>query len=326
MLFRGKRGLIHWSILLITAILLSGCTGLPFGKDKQPQTLGTFVGGTEGLEAAFATDEPPDAILDNGQEEFFITLLLQNKGEYTIPTGGVVASLSGIVQSSWNLATLNVKNTFDIFGTSKQGELVIPGAQEELTFGTARFTPDLPGDTSFNLGVDVCYSYKTQTVSKICLQKDVLQRERKSAVCSITNQALGEETSGGPIHATSFRQSSVGKNKVNVYFKISNKGIGAVYEPGTFTTSCTGKDTEEHRVRVKVFSPENTFTIKCTQLGNTNTGVVKLVQNSKDITCSIETAGLQEVTFQDLLVVEMTYMYREAIKTSIRVVDGGSSV
>ena len=40
--------------LLVLFLLLAGCQG--FGKQDQQQPTGAFVGGTQGLEAAFAED------------------------------------------------------------------------------------------------------------------------------------------------------------------------------------------------------------------------------------------------------------------------------
>jgi hypothetical protein len=309
--------LIVFSFLLL---FLAGCQQLGFGQQQPQPTTSAFVGGTKGLEVAFAVDQPPNSILDHGQEEFFVTLLMKNLGEHDIPAGGVIGSLSGIVQGSFGLKSLDTKSTIEIFGVKKDSATTIPGGEEQLEFGTGMFKPDLPANTQFLLKADVCYTYQTQAVSTVCLKKNVLQKETGD-VCMINNPAMKEENSGAPLHAVDFKESSVGSSKVRVNFKVVNKGIGAVYEPGTFTTKCVGLDTEKHRVKVTVESPDKTFTASCTQLGGSNTGVVTLVNNQKDITCTIDTPGLQDITFQDLFLVKLDYQYREAITTPLMVTD-----
>lgn len=304
-------------IALVAVLVLSGCQGgFNFGKREQPQNIGAFVGGTRGLEIGFADDEPPASVLDNGQEEFFVTLIMKNLGEYTIPQGGVIGSLSGIVKNTFGLKSLDAKNSVEIFGVTKEGNNVIPGGEEFLEFGTASFSSDLPADTQFLLKADACYAYQTQAVATVCLRKNVLQKEIGD-VCNINNAALGEENSGAPMHVEGMKQSSVGTNKVKVTFKVVNKGIGAVYEPTTFTASCVGKEDQKNMVRVSVLSPSKSFTAECTQLGGGSIGVVKLINNQKDVTCTIGTTGLQDVTFQDLFIVQLDYMYRESIVTPL---------
>ncbi len=304
--------------LLFLVMIISGCQGIGFGKKPVPVGPSAFVGGTQGLAMAFAEDQPPDTVLDDGQEEFFVTLLLRNLGEHTVPVGGVIGSLSGVVQTSFGLKSLDVVNSVPIYSVTKEGDQVISGGEELLEFGTASFGPDLPANTPFVLKADLCYAYQTQAVTTVCLKKDVLQKE-VGEVCNINNAALKFENSGAPMHSVDFKQSSVGTNKVKVSFKVVNRGIGAVYEPGTFSGKCVGKEGEKNRVRVTVDSPDKTFSASCTQLGGSNTGVVTLVNNQKDITCTIETSGLQEITFQDLFIVKLDYMYREAVQTPLLV-------
>ena len=307
----GKTGFII--VLAILLLVIAGCQGgFGFGKKVQPQTNTAFVGGTKGLEIAFAQDQPPSSVLDNGQQEFSVTLLLRNLGEYTIPVGGVIGSLSGVVQSSFGMKSLDVTNKVDVYGTAKEGENSIPGGEEQLEFGTAVFKPDLPANTKFTLKVDVCYNYQTKAVSTICLKKSVLQKET-GEVCMISNPAVGQENSGAPMQIEQMKESSVGTSKVRINFKVVNKGIGAVYEPGTFNGKCAGMESEKNRVKVTVESADNTFAASCTQLGNGNSGVVTLVNNQKDMTCTIDTGNMQDITFQDLVIVKLDYQYREAV-------------
>lgn len=305
-----------WLFLVLGILFISGCQGFGFGNQQPPQQTSAFVGGMKGMEIAFSEGQPPASVLDKGQEDFTIMLLMKNLGEYTIPAGGVIGSLSGIVQNSFGLKSLDVKSTTEVFGVTKEGTTVIPGGEELLEFGTAQFKPDLPADTKFTFKADVCYAYQTQSVSTVCLKKNVLKKET-GEVCQINNLNLGQENSGAPMHVEQMKESSVGNNKVRLNFKVVNKGIGQVYEPGTFTTKCAGMESEKNRVKITVGSSDATFTASCTQLGGGNTGVVTLVNNQKDITCTIDTNAMQDITFQDLALVKLDYQYREAVTTPI---------
>ncbi len=314
---REKSWIFAAAVLFV--FLVAGCQGgFGFGKKQEPQKQSAFVGGTKGLEIAFAEDQPPNAILDHGQQEFSITLLLRNLGEHTIPPGGVIGSLSGIVQTSFGIKSLDVVNSVEVYGITKEGNTVIPGGEEQLEFGTATFHPDLPADTSFLLKADVCYTYQTQAVSTICLKKNVLQKET-GEVCMVNNPDLSSENSGAPMHVEQMKESSVGTSKVRISFKVANKGIGAVYEPGTFNGKCTSMESDKNRVKVTVESPDHTFSVSCMQLGGGNSGVVTLVNGQKDITCTIDSQGLQDITFQDLAIVKLDYQYREAVTTPLLV-------
>lgn len=317
-----KRG-ITILILLISILIISGCKDFGFGKNKiEPKQQQAFVGGTKGLEIAFTLDQPPNIVLDNGQETFFITLLVKNVGEFNIPVGKLAASLSGVQQSSFAIRSMNIINNFELFGISKDREFVSPGGEDFLEFGEASFKSDIPGTTSFPLRADVCYLYQTKAVSSICLKKDIL-RKSFSDVCDINNNNIQVDNSGGPIQITNVRESSVGNNKVKVSFKILNKDVGAVYEPGTFSNACVGHEEDKDRVKVTVSNPMNNFNIECVQFGNRNTGVVKLINKEKDISCLISTSNLQEVSFKDILLFTADYQYRQAVTTTLVVENAG---
>ena len=310
-------------LVIALIVLLSGCQQF-LGTNKQTTepTQSAFIGGTKGIEIGFAENQPPATILDNNQETFPISIYVRNKGEYDIPVNGLVASLTGIVQSTFALSSLNTRNNIEIYGASKEGGIVTPGTEEIVDFGEASFRTDLPGDTTYTLRADVCYNYQTKSVSKVCLKRDILKQDRIGSVCAITS-ALAAENSGAPIQVESAQESTVGSNKVKVAFKVVNKDIGAVFEPNTFAASCSGNEDEKDKLKVTVTNPERNFNIECPSLGNTNSGSIKLVNKMKDITCTISTSGMQEATFQDLIIVQLDYMYRQAVQIPLRISSEG---
>lgn len=304
-----KKGLIL--MLIIAIILIVGCTG-----KKPTTTTGPFIGGTDGLSVKFAQGEPPTAVLDNKQEDFFITLLVKNNGEFTVPVNGLVSTLSGISQQAFNIQSMNKKNSFEIFGAKKEVDTATGGAEESIEFGEANYQINIPADFSTTIRGDICYAYQTKAVANLCLKKNVLKKDIDD-VCDVNIPNLNAANSGSPIQFTNARQTSVGTNKIKVTFKIMNSGDGAVYEPNAFSDTCGGKEENKDKVKLTLTSPGGKFSVKCTQLGNSDSGTIKLVNKEKEISCTIDTTSLQEITFQDVLLFQADFMYREGVVTPL---------
>ena len=308
-----KRGnFLFVGIVLLVIALASGCT--PQEGSEVPK--GPYVGGDKGLEFAFQEDEPPAKVMDDNQDPFFITLLLRNLGEYDVPIGGVVASLSGIDKNAFSLASLTVKNNIEIQGVVKDQDFVIQGAEEMIEFGDASYVTDVPADFSTILRADICYTYKTEAITNLCLKQRVLEKTLED-VCEINVPNLAGHNSGAPVKVTGLRQSSAGSNKIKVVFSVQNVGKGIVYSPGTFSNSCSGKEVNKDKLIVSLSNPQNNFNVVCNSLGGGSSGEIRMVNNKKEISCTIDTSGLQEVTYQDLLKFDLDYVYREAVTTSL---------
>lgn len=304
-------------LLFVFLIVLAGCASLT--RTQQPESEGAFVGGTQGLSMSFVEGEPPARVLDDGQEVFFITLMLRNEGEFTVPTGRIISSLSGISQDAFALKSLDAKSDFVLESKSKSRDATLPGGQEEISFGEAKYKPDLPADFPIDLRADICYDYQTEAVTSICLKKNVLARDELEDNCMIDNPSLKVENSGGPIQISNVNERPGGNNKVRVSFDVSNRGIGAVYEPNTFTSSCGGNEDKKDTMFVEISSTSNKYKIACSRFGNTNRGLVRLVNGVKTVNCEVDTSGLQETSFTDFLIIKSTYMYRDAVSVPITI-------
>src|SRR3989338_6074572 len=95
-------------LILMLSLFIFGCQN---ATNKDSKSLGIFIGGTDGVDFSFITNEPPSSVLDNNQEPFFITLELQNKGEFTVPANKIIASITGINAEAFSLSSLNSKLT-----------------------------------------------------------------------------------------------------------------------------------------------------------------------------------------------------------------------
>ncbi len=307
-----KRGLVFALVLLA---LLIGCKQQ---ADTQDLT-SPYVGGTDGLEFAFQEDEPPLNVLDDGQEDFYITLLVRNLGEYTVPQGEAVASLSGIDANAFSLSSFNTKNTVAIEGTTNDQGFIIEGAEEILEFSQANYINDVMTDlNNVLLRADLCYQYNTEALAHLCLKKDVVKKSIED-VCDTTSPSVKLFNSGAPLQVTNMRQKAVGSGKVQIAFTVENAGGDLTYLPGSFTDACKGQEDNKDMVKVTLMNPQNNFVPECSAFGKSHTGNVRLVGNKKEITCTIDTSNLQEVSYQDLLIIDLDYDYRQAITTNINV-------
>ena len=174
-----------YAIFFVLLILLLGAEGCPEKKGTETG-LGAYIGGTNGLDISFVDEEPPLEVLDANQDTFYITLLVENMGEYTIPKGKIITTLSGINKDAFGLETLNIKSVNDLLGKSKIGDEVIEGGLDQMQFDPASYKPDLSADFATQLRADVCYNYKTNSLIKLCLKKNPIQRKQED-VCVVTS-------------------------------------------------------------------------------------------------------------------------------------------
>ncbi len=308
---------IFYVVFLVLLLSLSGAAGCP--KKEAGTGLGAYIGGTNGLDLSFADEEPPEEVLDNNQLPFYITLLVENMGEYTVPRGKVIATLSGINKDAFGIKSLNIKSQSDLFGISSIGTEIMEGALDEMQFNEAKWKSDLPADFTTQLRADVCYAYQTDSLTQFCLKKKPWQR-RDEDVCLITNDNVGIGNSGAPLQVSNVK-SVAGPDSVVFTFVVENKGSGEVYEDKTFSDRCTVEYDKIDKVNVKIKSQSGKLSVKCGILDNKDYGVIRLVNSKKTVSCTINTSGLQEIAFEEPFEIILNYFYKQAIGKSLTVID-----
>ncbi len=300
------------AFLLVLMILIFGCA-------KEAETpSGPFVGGENGLEMGFVSGEPPESVFDNNQEDFDITIKVENVGEFDILPNKVIATLSGIDAPSFSISNPNVILKTGLEGKSKIDTDVIKGDEDELRFENAKYKYDLVADFSTSVRTDVCYLYQTKATTKACLKKDATQRDVDDA-CQINNDNVKIDNSGAPVQVTSVKERSSASNSVQVSFMIENKGTGIVYPPETFSNTCVRKQDKEDRLKVEVKTGSNK-PVKCSQLNNAASGEVKLSENKRPIRCEISTSSISDNrAFEEPVNIVVSYFYKNAISTPLDV-------
>ncbi len=300
--------------LFVILLFIGGCK-----KTVETKLSGAYVGGDGGLGLSFVEDEPPERVLDADSEQFFITLLLENKGEFDIDVDEARITISGIEKNQFQISSLTETNKNFINGLEKKREETLPGGQDEITY-TAKYKPDLNQDFTPTVTASVCYAYGTRTLTKLCLRKDIARRSRE-AECTVDEHKT-IENSGAPIQVTSLNEMKGGSNKIRVIFNIENVGEGTVYEKGSFSSgSCSEDMSKEDRLNVEI-RPVSGINFKCARLGGGASGVIKLNTEGKSVvTCEADTSGLQETAFEDPLNINLDYVYKERISKALTVED-----
>ncbi|MBS3117447.1 hypothetical protein J4430_01030 [Candidatus Woesearchaeota archaeon] len=309
-------------ICAVTLLFIAGCTS---ATNKQEAKGRSFVGGTDGLDFLFAKGSPPDRVLDSGQEEFDIALLITNLGEFTVPRGRLIATLSGIAAQDFNIGSLTKVSDFALAGKGIDRELTIEGDTEEILFERAKYQPDLPADFFVTIRADICYDYQTRAVGSLCLKRNPRERSVSQDICDVDAEEVVIENSGAPLQIELLRQRPSSSNIIKVSFDVVNKNNGVPYNQGTFNAECSGNDAQKDKVRVRLDSPGNRLNIRCSRFDDRAEGVINLIAGRKQVTCDIDTTNLQNIAFQHPLIISVDYMYREAITTanSIVIEDAG---
>lgn len=311
-----KRGTFIVFFVLIL-ILVSGVSKCQTGKK---QAVGTrYIGGSEGIIAEFVDGEPPESVLDEGNDQFSISLLLENKGEDDVAEGDARTTITGISQKAFSIASLTKTNEGFIEAKRKEGSNVIKGGEDYITY-SASYKDDLFTNFITTIGVNYCYKYSTKAVADVCLRKNVVARSKETDQCKIVEPKV-VSSSGAPIQITSLEERASKTNEVAVTFVIENKAKGDTFSPESFSSGdCVESQEKQNKdfVRVKVSSQEG-LNIKCSKFGDSAEGNVRLVQGLTTVMCKIDTGGLQETTYTSPLDIDITYNYKDFVSKQITV-------
>ena len=305
-----KRGI--YVLLALVIIFISGC------KSQDTDTIsGSFVGGDNGLELSFINDEPPTRVLDNNAEQFFVTISMKNKGEFTIEPGKAIVTLSGISKDQFQLDSLSKKNENQLPGVVKERTSSLEGGQDEVSFN-AKFKQDLNQDFMPTITANICYAYGSRALSNVCLRRDVVRREQEGEC--VVDEDKKAENSGSPIHVVSFKERKAGPNEIKIIFDLQNVGSGKPFSRTAFSSGICGEDpTKEDFVNVEV-RPISNVNVRCDKFAGTGSGVVRLNSEGKaTVSCDVSTSALQDTAFEEPLNINLDYIYKERISKQVTV-------
>jgi hypothetical protein len=303
--------------VVMLVLLVVACK--PGGK-KQVSIESPFVGGTQGLAVDFQ-DFRKD-VFDGGNDPFDIIVKLDNKGESLVAAQDVKVKLSGINPSEFGKSEADlVKNApEDVIEMRKDAQGgVLPGPQVFVEFtGLNHKSPIAGASAQFTVRADVCYLYRTQTVSKLCVRENLLT-PRAGGICEL-NENKPVYNSGAPVQVGDFKESTRAKDKIGFTFEVKNVGSGSVFERNS---KC---DRAERRFENRAYVIVTTGIpgLSCTGLEATSKGAegfVTLYGGSKIVSCSQPIATKSD--FEQLVGIEVIYDYEQNIQTSLTVKSTG---
>ncbi len=313
-------------LFVITLLFLAGC-----GTQEGFQERSPFVGGVEALSASFIPGAPPDAVMDNSQFPFGVSVWLTNLGEYDIASGSGYVEIVGINPADFGTTAAALKQPLPaVRGARKNFDgTVIEGEQTVVSFDNLNYQEDVVGNFDGPIiRANMCYDYGTRASAYLCVKRDLLTNIQTKEICDITGEKL-VSNSGGPIQIIGLRQNPLGNNKIQVQFTVAH--VGAT-EDRFYMDGQECDDTSTYlykdKVYVDVVSDINGRTAECTGLqtraGQTtasNEGYVTLFNGApRIVVCSFNLENIDFVANVPIII-EMKYRYFQFIEKPLIVQD-----
>ena len=326
-----KRNYIILFLVIISLLILPACkkSGGPAVDTTTP-----FIGGANGLLASFIEGAPPEYIFDKGNYPFGISVKLENVGEDPIEVADAFVEIEGINpidfgKGSQSDLKRNIPNRLESARKNFDGT-VIPGGQTVVEFGELRYLPDLHGNTNAKVRANVCYNYRTQTSTKVCIKGDLLRDIEGTDICKVAEDKQ-PQNSGGPVQITKLREAPIGTDKIQLTFEVAHVGDP---KDGFFNVDAPECDTsitnpDRNVVFVSVVSDVNGRKPKCDGMQDAaadgSSGFVTLFEGApRVVTCTLDISGIQS-TFEDLFEVDLEYKYLQSIEKQILIRDVSTS-
>ncbi len=317
-------------LLIIGIVFLMVFAGCSSGTDaKQNGYVGgdTFVGGSDALTAEFGENQPPKKIRDGGIGTFSIRVLIQNVGEHSLEEGEGHISLFGINYEDFGYTREQASQAIPALrGFRKQGNNVIDGQSQPITFSGLKYIPTLPGNSKQTLSLDICYPYETKALVSACISGNTLQSfDDDLKVCELEG-AKDSVNSGAPVQIANAKQNSAGKSSIQVQFDIVHvaKDGGRIYRRGDLDNECKVLGNPVSSIEASNSEDYVTYTVNAGNLQNidcggsgTNTESVLLNSDKYTVYCVIDTAGQED--YEKPLDITLNYGYFERISTDVEI-------
>ncbi len=290
---------------LITALIIALLFITACQQQQQATSEGAYIGGTQGLLAAFE----PFGVEENGlyslfdEETFPLELTLQNKGEYVVQPGEVTAKLLGPSQEEFTgMKAWELNNNQPLEAIS---ELVPDGGEETLSFASdAKYAKDVSGIVEREWFANIEYHYQTYLlVPEVCLKEDLTDQR----VCNI-KEAKTFFVSGAPITVKSVEEDTAGKGIVALKILVSNVGAA---------TAKVTKPGEDFGVRNVLSLSLDDPAWECKSAGKLNEA--RLDEGQAEIVCKLKEPLAEGYVSTKQVKLTLDYKYRELISEKLRI-------
>ncbi len=328
-------------LIALSAVFLLFVAGCDGGDVQTGAPTTPFLGGAGGLEINFLEGSPPEEVTDGNTFDFQAIVKLKNNGEYDLQRDRVNVSLIGFSPADFGVVPgdekLLVGENPEDNPTPRQrdseGNIIEP-VETFVTFPSEsknfNFKGDLAGNTVFILRADVCYKYETMAVSEVCVLENMID-VADNAICD-PSEAKSIFSSGSPIKVDGFRQSVVGKDKVQFSFDITHSGTGNIFVEEFDRSDCPKDPSERRKKEDKVNVTINTGlpvvsagvpALNCVGLkdsiaGSVSTGAVTLVNGKRTITCT-QTLASSRSDFKRPVDINVSFNYLSSVDKEVLV-------
>lgn len=291
------------AILMVSLLFVFGCDD----QGAPVQTGSVFIGGTDGLTAAFEPfglqEENVYVIYDS--EDFPMEIILKNEGEENIPIGKATLRLLGPPTEDFtNIPSWTLSNTADI---EKISEFNPEGGEEIIVFTPtdyALYNKDVVGFTDVNWNLEYIYDYKTHLViNDVCFKGDITDDK----VCEI-KEPKQFSVSGAPITVTSVEQDTGGKGIMLLKINVQNAGTG---------DSTIPEKEFDTRFSQIAFSIDEADKWECKSGGRV--GEARLVDNMAQIICRLNTPLGEDELYTKSVTFTLDYLYKELVQEKLRI-------
>jgi len=294
--------------LMVCLMLTVSACGKKSGASTGGAPTTPFIGGTQGVTMEFEKDSPPPEVTDDATFAFNIIVKLKNEGETKVEMQNIKLKVEGFDPADFGVNDFNelrnIEPDSELESKKRDAEgNIIDGTTTFATFpGNSQFFEPtrFMGNTEFPIRAKACYLYETQSNTKLCGLRDMINI-RDNAICRPT-ESKTVYSSSGPVQVQGFRQSVVGRDKISFSFDIVLSNSVDIFWSRDENTPSQGFDLAcpedprtrrevENNVKVEITEvPVDPLfsNLKCGGLDNLNVGVVKLVNGRRTITCTVE--------------------------------------
>ncbi|MDI3543824.1 MAG: hypothetical protein PWQ28_105 [Candidatus Woesearchaeota archaeon] len=303
-------------VLFVLLVLLTGCGTQPTGEERSKSG---FIGGTSGLVMNWIIPEEGYVLYDQGNNEIFVSLRVENLGEYDIPPNSAVVSLSGFSYRDFGIMESDLRKVIDT-GLSGKDEIdnqVVSGDIADVSFGPLKYVPSINTRLNMPIYADICYPYETNAESVIC----IAENPTDTRVCN-PNGARPVYSSGAPVQISSVTQKALGDNRYSLSIEIKHVGNGGIYKLGEDCDSSSFSS--KGVVRVTVGDPVNwgwdSVNIECNGVPAGQSFATRIISGGLvSVRCNIEVADSAAGDYVKVLPITVEYDYSDTTSTQLEV-------
>ena len=284
-------------VFLSLTLVFSSCSDTGDSKGNGVDFSNSFRGGDDSLVISFQEGSPPPEVFGGGIRPFNVRLLIKNEGERDIRVGEGFVVLSGIDPASFNLENVS-KSIPEIRGYKIQGDSIIEGRQQIITFTNLKYLQNVSGKSTQRIYADICYPYKTLSLANLCVSDSpFLDADESTKICDVENSKSEFGNSAAPVSIENVGQYAAGSSSIVFQFDIVHKPkktSSLVFAKNSFDSECrvnglkAGDDYEKKNV-VAYRVETGIEGLSCN--GGENFGEAQLVNNKAHIICEQEISG-----------------------------------